>query len=310
MTEQSHLGATALGIVAATRHGKLTRRVAGDRLVRVAERQLRLGMIWDMRPIDAGAQVAVASDGTSITLIDPQSLDVTATMATNVGRDHLQAVDFSPDGKWLAVAAMQRVHLLERASGRVVGGADAGEWTTRVAFDGGSQMIGSACCFQAGAMVRIDAVRDSGLTPLHEIWRADAQSSGPLSVDGISSLEWSTDGRLLALFECDGVRLAMKPAGWCGNVVLIDAESGRVLWMRPVVAEGDGEARAWPGIVVFLPGGRLACSTPGAIWIVNQRDGQLVRAIPVGGEISALIGSPDGRVYYSLGDDSVSTLLL
>jgi WD40 repeat protein len=283
--------------------------VAGDPLVKSAERQLRLGRIWDMRPIDAGSQLAVASDGASLSLIDPQSLDVTATLATNVGSHHIEAGDFSPDGKWLAVAARERVHLLERADGRVVGGTDAGEWTTRVAFDAGSRMVASACCFQAGAMVRIDAVSDAGLTPLHEIWRADAQSSGSLPVEGISSLEWSADGRLLSFFECAGDRSGMNPPGWCGNVVVIDVASGRVLWTRPVVAEGVGEPRAWPGTVVFLPGGRLACSTPGAVWILDERDGQFVRSIPAGGEISALTAGPDGRVYYSLGDDTLNTLL-
>jgi|GEM_PF-1924796 len=211
------------------------------------------------------------------------------------GQGGLQALDLSPDGCWLAVAApRERVHLIDRATGKVVATVDGGEQTHCARFHPSSLLVAAACSFQGGGYVRIDRIESGRLIPVAELERADFRTPAERFVDTLAHLAFSPDGRRLALFETSrhgAGRDAGRPRGWRGNVALYDVETWTLRWTASVDAKATGDDRTLAEAghamgflteVLFVDDETLACgATEGLVLFYRVGDGRLSKTVRV-----------------------------
>ncbi len=202
----------------------------------------------------------------------------------------LVALDLSSDGRWIAVAdSCERVHLIDRASGRLVATTDAGERTYCVRFDPSSRLLATACSYQGGGTVKIDRIGDGDLIPVIELNRSDFRTPGKRFVDTLGHLDFSPDGGLLALFETSAIYHDARSRGWRGDVVLYETGAWKQRWKSSVDAKATGDKRSLAEAghemgflteVRFLDCETLACgATKGHILVFRASDGKLVRRV-------------------------------
>ena len=161
------------------------------------------------------------------------------------GESGLAAIDLSSDGRWIAVADdCERVHLIDRASGRLVATTNAGERTYCVRFDPSSGLLATACSYQGGGMIKIDKISDGELIPVVELNRSDSRTSGKRFVDTLVHLDFSPDGGSLALFETSAIYHDARPRGWRGDVVLYETGTWKQRWKASVDAKATGDKRS------------------------------------------------------------------
>jgi hypothetical protein len=175
-----------------------------------------------------GEVLAVTTPEQAIELRRWDDLQVVAevTCPTEKEQDGWQAIDLSPDGRWLAVAGCcEEVHLIDRTTGEVIATGEAGERTYCVRFDPSSRLLATACSFRGGASVRIDRIEGGRLVPVAELDRSHRRTPGQRFVDTLVHLAFSPDGRSLALFETSAIDHDARPKGWRGDVVLYEAGS-------------------------------------------------------------------------------------
>ena len=198
------------------------------------------------------------------------------------------AVAASPDGRWVAVAdGPEELLLLDRVTGQVTDRVESGERTMAVRFSPDSRLLATACSFQGGGSVRLDAVGDDGrLTRLAQLERSDRDTPPGRFVDTLARLAFGPDGRHLALFETSAVGHRNRPAGWRGDVVLFEVEGPRWLWSASIDAGVTGDKRSIADAghpmgfvtdVVFADPGLIACgATRGAVLFYSAATGSLV----------------------------------
>ena len=232
------------------------------------------------------------------------------------GQSGWQALDLSPDGRWLAVAgSYEEVRLLDRSTGEVVAIEEAGERNDCVRFDPTSRLLATACSFQGGGHVRIDRIEGGRLVPVAELGRSDHRTPGHRFVDTLAHLAFSPDGRSLALFETSAIYHEARPKGWRGDVVLYEAGSWTQRWAASVDAEatGDGRNLAQAGHemgffteVLFVDDETLACgATAGHVLFYRVADGTLLRRVRVHPEapVMSLAMEPASRsLWAALGE--------
>ena len=264
-----------------------------------------------------GEVVAVTTPENVIELRRWDDLQVVAevTCPTEEEQDGWQAIDLSPDGRWLAVAdSCEQVHLIDRTTGEVIATGEAGERTYCVRFDPSSRLLATACSFQGGASVRIDRIEEGQLVPVTELERSHRRTPGKRFVDTLVHLAFSPDGRSLALFETSAIDHDARPKGWRGDVVLYEARSWAPRWMTSVDAKATGDKRslaiAGRGMgflteVLFVDEETLVCgATGGLILFYWVSDGKLLRRVQVHSEapvVSLAIEPAHRRVWAALG---------
>ena len=225
------------------------------------------------------SDLAVPNDGEIFAVTTPENLIelrrwddlrvVAEIVIQSEGESGLAAIDLSHDGRWIAVAdSCERVHLIDRASGRLVATTDAGERTYCVRFDPSSGLLATACSYQGGGMVRIDKISEGELIPVTELWRSDTRTHGKALVDTLVRLDFSPDGGSLALFETSAIYHDARPRGWRGDVVLYETGTWEERRKASVNARATGDKRSLAKAghemgflteVLFLNGETLAC---------------------------------------------------
>ncbi|QDV36898.1 ankyrin repeat domain-containing protein [Tautonia plasticadhaerens] len=267
----------------------------------------------DMAVDPQGDVFAVTTPGQAIELRRWDDLRVVAQVACPTeGRSGWQALDFSPDGRWLAVAgSYELVRLIDRATGEVVATEEAGEGTCCVRFDPSSRLLATACSFQGGGHVRIDRIEGGRLVPVAELDRSDHRTPGKRFVDTLAHLAFSPDGGSLALFETSAIYPDARPMGWRGDVVVYEAGTWAQRWAASVDAEatGDGRNLAQAGHelgflteVLFVDDETLACgATGGHVLFYRVADGKLLRRVRVHPEapVVSLALEPSGRAVWA-----------
>ncbi len=159
-----------------------------------------------------------------------------------------QAIDLSPDGRWLAGAdSCEQLHLIDRTTGEAVATKEAGERTYCIRFDPSSRLLATACSFQGGGFVRIDRIEDRRLGPVSKLHRSSHRTPAKRFVDTLVHMAFSPDGGSLALFETSAIHHDARPRGWRGNVVLYEAGSWSPRWITSVDARATGDKRTLAG---------------------------------------------------------------
>lgn len=231
---------------------------------------------------------------------------------TEEGQDGRQAIDLSPDGRWIAVAdSCEQVHLIDRTIGEVAATEEAGERTYSVRFDPSSRLLATACSFQGGGFVRIDRIEDGRLGPVSRLDRSRHRTPARRFVDTLVHLAFSPDGGSLALFETSAIHHDARPRGWRGNVVLYEAGSWSPRWITSVDARATGDKRTLAGAghgmgflteVLFVDDETLACgATSGLVLFYRVSDGKLLRRVRVHPEapVVSLGMEPARRVIWA-----------
>ena len=156
----------------------LTRWSLDDTPQRIANIQVDHAWFSDLAVSHDGAVFAVTTPENLIELRRWDDLKLVAEIVIPIeGESGLAAIDLSSDGRWIAVAdTCERVHLVDRESGRLVATTDAGERTYCVRFDPSSGLLATACSFQGGGMVKINRIGDGELIPVIELNRSDTKT--------------------------------------------------------------------------------------------------------------------------------------
>jgi hypothetical protein len=266
-----------------------------------------------------GEVFAVATPGNSIEVRRWDDLRVGGEFSwPTEGHHGAQALDFSPDGRWIAVAdSCEQVHLVERATEKVVATEDAGERTYCVRFDPSSRLIATACSFQGGGFVRIDRIEKGRLVPVTQLDRSGHRTPAEQFVDTLVHLAFSPDGESLALFETSAIYHDARPEGWRGDVVMYEVSSWRVRWVASIDDRATGDPRSlaeaghemgFLAEVLFVDNETLACgATCGHVLYYRAADGQLVRRVRVHPEapvVSLAVEASRRVVWAALGRGS------
>jgi serine/threonine protein kinase len=184
--------------------------------------------------------------------------------------DRVNSVTWSPDGRYLASASIDRtVRVWEIATGRLLRTLEGHRGKlSSVAWSPNGRFIASGDLDEANSTVRI--------------WEADTgqlQRTLTGHTKGVASVAWSPDGRYLA------------SGSWDGTVRIWDAATGHLL--RTLKGE------AWS--VVWSPDSRyLASGSSDEVRIWDVTTGGLLRVL--GGHINlvqSVAWSPDGRYLVS-----------
>jgi hypothetical protein len=80
--------------------------------------------------------------------------------------------------------------------------------------------------------------------PAAGLSRSDHRTADKEFVDTLSSVAFSPDGHLLALFETSRISHDIRPEEWRGDVVLYEIESGRLRWAVSADAKATGDRRS------------------------------------------------------------------
>jgi len=248
-----------------------------------------------------GRLVALACRNAPVELRARARLDRAEPLAGLTGAT---ALAFSPDGRWLALAdASERVLVVATATRQVVSQAEGGERTAALAFSPAGTLLAAGCSFQGGAHVRIDRVGPDGpLEPLHAVDRSTSQTPPERFVDALPSLAFSPDGRRLAVWQTSAIYHADRPAGWRGDVVMLDPATGRVLWERSIDAEATGNRMALEAagfsmgydtsLCVTGDGGLVAVGVDGRVVLLDAGTGGVRRVLEAPGAVNAVRSDP------------------
>ena len=185
------------------------------------------------------------------------------------GKGTINGIDWSPDGKLLAVAADNGVYIFDTESARQAWYVETGARHTGVDFSPDGEWL-------------LSCSEDNSVTQ----WEA---TSG----DKIRTLEAHTEGVLAAVFSPDGKTIAS--AGGDRNIILWQAENGEQLH----VLQGHAE---WVGSLAFsADGGTLASAGgDGSIILWNTASGeQRQRLSGHTAWVGSLAFSPDGKTLAS-----------
>jgi len=191
------------------------------------------------------------------------------------------AVQFSPDGTWLACCgesdpATPQVWLMDWTTGEIAQRLAApSARMSALAFSPDGRRL--AACAYRDPRVRVWNLSTGA-------WR-DIEAAGP----GWASLRFSPDGRRL---------VAGNDAH--GRVVTLDADSGAVLELR------EDHASRVPGLRFSPDGRRLASGERNGALVIRDASGGLMRRLaenPQG--VRDLAFSEDGRRLFAAGDDGV-----
>jgi outer membrane protein assembly factor BamB len=187
----------------------------------------------------------------------------------------VNAVVFSPDGRWVATASggfrdAGSARLLNATTGAEIWRADQHATVNAVVFSTNGKRVATAAGATGGGSARVIDTATGA-----DIWRVDLDSS-------VSAVVFSPDGTLVAAAGGDG------RAG--GRVWLHDAETGALIWHAetPVRCAGSTSARTEAGspplsavagplvaVLAFLirkMDGRSACGVPECV--LNARRGR------------------------------------
>jgi ankyrin repeat protein len=274
------------------------------------------------------SDLAVAHDGDVFAVTTPENVIelrrwddlelVAEVVCPTDGEGGLVAIDLSPDGCWIAVAdSCEKVHLIDRPSGKLIATTDAGERTYSVRFDPSSGLLGTACSFQGGGMVRIARIGDGKLIPVIELNRSGNATSAERFVDTLVHLDFSPDGGSLALFETSAIYHDARPKGWRGDVVLYDVGTWKQRWKASVDAKATGDKRSLANAghemgflteVRFLNFETLACgATHGNVLFFRASNGKLMRRVqahPEGPVVSLALDARGPSVWAAIGTGS------
>lgn len=246
----------------------LTRWALEDPPRRLAALQLPLARINDIAADPDGEVIALATSGDAIELRRWDDLSLSGTLASTVGmRDEATSLAYSADGRWLAVGGMERVLLLDRATGLIVTSLDAEQGVPSLAFDASSRLLASAGISQGGGYVSVERVGDGRewafLRALEDVDEGSAISF-PYEV------AFSPDGRRLAVVHNYTTRAAL---------VLFDVGGGRELWRvafdlrKPRDRRVEKEADRWFGGIAFADDRTVALGTPRGVVLCFEVDG-------------------------------------
>jgi WD40 repeat protein len=222
-------------------------------------------------------------------------------------------VAFSPDGRWLVAAGFaEEIRLVARDGWAPRTTVEGGEYVLGVAFNPSSTRLATGCSFQGGVRLRIDAVGEGTLEPLHERWRATHETPNAAFVDKITSVSFSRDGAAIALFETAAVGHDEKPRGWRGNIAMYAVHSGDLVWERSITGEltGDNRILAQAGSpfgfytrIGFAPDGSVVCgSANGTVLALDARTGAPRHRAAVLGEVLAVLCDRDDRLWAVTAD--------
>ena len=256
---------------------------------------LRSHHAWfaDIAVDSQGDLFAVTTPGRTVELRRWDDLRVVEEVSCPTERPHsLAALDLSPDGRWIAVAdSAEKLHLIERTTGRVVATQEAGERTYCVRFDPTSRLLAVACSFQGGGHVRIDRIEIGRLTATAQLERSGHRTPGKRFVDTLAHLAFSPDGGSLALFETSAIYHDARPKGWRGDVTLYETGTWSLRWTVSVDAKATGDARPLSSAghemgflteIVFVDDETLACgSANGCVLFYGVSDGKLQGRVQV-----------------------------
>jgi ankyrin repeat protein len=234
----------------------------------------------------------------------------------------VSAIALSPNGTWLAVAdTVERVYLVDPVSGGTGVPLEAGEVTYAVCFDPSSRLLATACSFQGGGHVRIDAISDRGdLTPIHELERSYYQTKPAEFVDTLVHLAFSASGHWLGLFETSRIYHDYRPDGWRGDLVLYASNSAALQWQASIDGRVTEDRQSLAALdysmgffteVLFLDEQYVLCgATGGKLLFYRTADGRFAKsiALPTTSAICSLALDAHGAIWVRLDNGGLAVI--
>jgi hypothetical protein len=209
--------------------------------------QTQYPLVYDIAVSPEGAEVAVVVEGPHIERRRWDDLELIDTLkypgkSPDGYRESIRphSINYSPDGRWLAVAGNdERVHLLDRATGKRLSGASAGEVNHALRFAPSGEKLACACSFQAGSFVKLHRISPEGkVRPGKYLAAVDEDCTI------FGAISFSPSGRWLALFQSDCQRSSALGDGWRGNLVLYDVARRAPKWLYRVDARTTNDRRS------------------------------------------------------------------
>jgi hypothetical protein len=173
----------------------------------------------------------------------------------------ISALDVSPDGARIAVGdAQERITLVEVATGRTVPvpEADGGGHPSGLRWSPDGTVLAAVQVGQGGGSLDLHRVRPDGSTA--ESVRMEPGVDEGLA-DAVASIEFGPDGRSVYCSFAGGV----------SSLARIDADTGRVVWTRPLDLSLAGTSD-----LADAPGGVLSVSHDGRLVLHGNEAGELL----------------------------------
>lgn len=307
--------------IAVAHNAVLSRWALGEKAQFISALQTRHFWLSDLAVLPDGKQfVSSAIEGLEIR--NWEDLSVCDSLSHWQPLDRPRALAVSNDGRWLAVAEFpEKVALIDRLTGKATARVDSGEQVASMQFSSDSRLLATACSFQGGGHVRVDAVGSEGqLTLVMKLKRPFRAPPAKRFVDLLVQVRFSPDRRHLALFETGSLCDEVFPLGWRGNLVVYDVDSGEERWVASIDSRFTRDWRtlrrtghSW-GLftsVAFADDGKVvACGgTKGSVLFFSTASGKWLgrRVVHPKAAVLALATDPStGRIWAGLENGGIA----
>lgn len=237
----------------------------GERAEVVSQHHLK-GDILDLSLSPRDEQVAVTFRKGAPKLYDWSfQQERVIEVGAEVGVDRIA---YSPCGRFLALATRHKSVLLYAIeTAEFITELEGGARTLSIEFSPQANWFCWALSSQEGASLGIARLENDDLKPARGVELAAIGSTPEEFVDKIPAVAFNSSGTHLAAFQTSGIYHDRKPAGWRGDVVLMELESRRImgglnlqpLWQLSVDARVTRDSTADSGLEIAGPAQLTFC---------------------------------------------------